>query len=134
MLSGKKILIAIAAAVLMAAAPSISSAAITVTLQSLLEDGATIQSGDKLFSDFTYVASGDMPSAAGVNVITTTVSGNFGLRFQGAFRDVAGGGSSTATITYTVTVLDPHFNISDLNLQGNPAVSVTGTMDVTEST
>jgi len=141
MILNKKIIVAFAAAMLLAAAPAVSLAGLVTTssenLATLIANGDSIQVGDKLFSNFAYSSTGNMPASSGVNVNPfTDASGNFGLGFQGAFLDAIGGGSSTASITYTVTVLDPNLQISDAHLSGNPAVlpdAGTGTMDVTET-
>ena len=125
-------------AVLVCVAPAAYAAPIQngpATLGALIgADG--IQCGDKLFSEFGYLATGDMPAASGVNVFCHSVAGNLGLRFQGGFGDSPGGGSSDALISYTVTVTDPRFVITDAHLDGNPIVlppGGTGIMSVTET-
>ncbi len=61
-------------AVLVYAAP----AAYAVPLATLTS-GGTITCGDKFFNNFTYSATGDMPSAYGVNVgCITDLAGNLG--------------------------------------------------------
>jgi hypothetical protein len=93
-----------------------------VVLASLL-CGGSITVGDKLFDEFSYSSTGDMPKAHKVKVIPIQDSdGNFGVRFQGGFVDFYGDGPSDALITYRVTVLDPLFLISDVHLAGNPDV------------
>ena len=65
--------------------------------------------GDKNFSMFTYSYFGDMPAAADVNVLDfLDGDGNFGLTFQGAFRDEPGGdpNGSYAILEFKVTVSD----------------------------
>jgi hypothetical protein len=106
----------------------------SVTLASLL-DGGSILVGDKLFTNFTYHATGDMPSAANVNVIGgTDGAGNFGLEFQGAFHDLPGGTGSDALIGYTVTVNNGDFLISDAHLHSNPSVlGNNGTASIAET-
>jgi hypothetical protein len=96
---------------------------------STLLTGGTITVGDKFFDQFTYSSTGDMPDASGVNVIPIVDgNGNLGIRFQGGFVDLFDGGPdepgspSDALIAYRVTVLDPAFLISDVNLAGNPRV------------
>jgi hypothetical protein len=92
--------------------------------------------GDKLFEEFGYTASGDMPGAAGVNVVPIQDDdGNYGIRFQGAFVDLASSqGGSDALITYKVTATRPGYLISDAHLQGNPnLLGATGTVNVTET-
>ena len=101
-----------------------------------LVGGQTIQSGDKVFSNFAYVATGDMPSDENIEVVTITdADGNFGLRFVGGFIDTAGDGSSDALITFDVSVA-PGVNqsISGAVLSGNPAVfNGDGLASVTET-
>jgi PEP-CTERM motif len=105
----------------------------TIVLGELL-DGGSITWGDKLFDQFGYAATGDMPDASDVNV-TTIVDGdgNLGLRFQGAFVDLFGDGGSDALITYRVMTTLPGFLISDVHLAGNPFVAGSGAVVVTES-
>ena len=93
-----------------------------------------IQCGDKWFHEFGYLYAPDMPAASQVNVACITVAGNLGIRFQGGFGDSPGGGFSDAVISYTVTVTDPHFVITDAHLQGNAEVlGGTGILSVVET-
>jgi len=102
-------------------------------LQDLITNNGVIVNGDKVFSNFTYLSTGDMPVAAGVNVVPITVAGNLGIQFQGGFTDLAGGGSSDALITYIVTATGG-FQITDAHIDGNPdVVGGTGAISVTES-
>jgi PEP-CTERM motif len=80
--------------------------------------------GDKKFTQFGFTSTGDMPGAAGVNVVPIQDDlGNFGIRFQGLFIDLASSqGGSDALITYDVEVTDPNKYISDAHIQGNPAL------------
>jgi hypothetical protein len=106
----------------------------SVTLASLLNPGGNIVVGDKTFTNFTYSITGDMPAAVNVNVIgITDDSGNFGIRFQGAFMDTAASvGGSDALIEYKVTADALHL-ISDAHLQGNAALlGSVGSIGVTE--
>ena len=50
--------------------------AATVPLSDLLEEGATFVAGDKVFSDFTYMHSEDMPDATAVNVTDIEIDGD----------------------------------------------------------
>jgi hypothetical protein len=107
-----------------------------VTLSSLLAQGATYTVGDKKFSGFSYLATGDMPGAGGINVAPITDdAGNFGIRFQGAFVDLPSSqGGSDAFIEYMVEALDPNKLISDAHLAGNPTLLGTqGSISVTET-
>lgn len=93
-----------------------------IVLQTLIGQGS-VQVGDKLFDQFFYSSTGDMPDASGVNVIPIVDAyGNYGLRFQGGFVDLYGDGPSDALISYRVTVTEPGFLISDVHLSGNPSV------------
>jgi hypothetical protein len=93
--------------------------------------------GDKKFSGFTYLSTGDMPNAGGVNVAAIIDdAGNFGIRFQGAFIDLPSSpGGSDALINYVVEVVDPsQFLISDAHLSGNPTLlGTTGSISVVET-
>ncbi|XAL99689.1 PEP-CTERM sorting domain-containing protein [Phycisphaeraceae bacterium D3-23] len=107
-------------AIVMAGLAGAASAAHISNLADLIANDGTVQVGDKLFSNFDYASTGDMPDADRINVIEhTDAAGNFGIRFQAAFFDLPGGGASDALITFDVTVLDPNFLISDAHLAGN---------------
>jgi hypothetical protein len=109
---------AVGLAVLVCAAP----AARAVPLNTLTSGGG-LTCGDKYFNDFTYLYTGSMPSASGVNVVCTTdLHGNLGIRIQGGFYDLPGGGPSDALITYTVSVVNSSSLISDAHITGNPEV------------
>lgn len=103
---------------------SVSSA---VSLATLLADPTgSVTVGDKVFTAFGYSGVGDMPLASAVNVLgLKDGSGNWGLRFQGAFQDLPGGASSDAHISFTVAVAAPqaaqNFRISDAHLALNGA-------------
>jgi len=80
--------------------------------------------GDKKFTKFGYTSTGEMPGAGGVNVVRIQDDlGNYGIRFQGLFMDLASSqGGSDALVTYDVEVTDPKKYISDAHLQGNPVL------------
>lgn len=105
-----------------------------VTLDSL-EAGNDITVGDKLFTDFTYLATGaDMPTSDNINVQgIIDCDGNFGIRFQGGFVDLPGNGASDALITFNVTALDPNKLISDAHLAANTDVVGDGLALITET-
>lgn len=112
------------AAVCGAGASAQANTVTPVTLQDLIDSGGSIQQGDKLFSNFSYAGTGDMPAASHINVIgigTGVGTDYLGLEFQGAFSDAADplDVSSDALIKYTVTVLDPRARITDAHLAGN---------------
>ena len=111
----------------------VAPAAYAVPLDTLTS-GGSILCGDKYFNDFTYLATGSMPDASGVNVVCTTSNGNLGLRFQGGFNDQPGGGPSDALITYTVSVVGSSNLITDAHITGNPAVlGGLGSISVTDT-
>lgn len=120
---------------LIVAFSSVSSAA-TITypdeavLLSSLLGGDTLVVGDKTFGDFTYIASGDMPPATGVNVIPLISDGDYGIRFQGGFIDTVGDGASDSLITFSVTA--PGEWIIGANLAANPTAT-DGVGSITET-
>ena len=99
---------------------SADSISLPAPLNDLIGNETTV--AGQLFSDFAYVASGDMPDASGLTVVALTgESDQVELRFQGAFADTASAGEATATISYRVT-LDAGQLATHSVLQGNPAV------------
>lgn len=113
------------AAVVLAVAPwnGVARGAI-VPLSDLLEDGATIQSGDKIFSDFEFLKTGDMPGAENINVETIQAeNGDYGIRFQGGFIDLPGGDASDVLVRFNVSVpVGSNLAIDGVTLSANPAV------------
>lgn len=118
-----------AATILMSPAP--------VALSTLINNPeASYTVGDKKFTGFSYLATGDMPPAAAVNVAAILDdAGNFGIRFQGAFVDLPSSpGGSDALINYMVEATDPLKLISDAHLAGNPTLLGTqGSISVVET-
>jgi hypothetical protein len=114
-----------------------AGAAGAIPLSTLVDDPkATIVVGDKQFSDFSYSFTGDMPGAENINVLSLIgPGGEFGIRFQGAFLDLASSqGGSDALISFTVTVLDKDNSIVGANLSGNPTLlGDLGTISVVET-
>ena len=102
----------------------------SVSLSDLLT-GQTISVGDKTFSDFTYSKVGDMPEADGINVIPIVSDGDYGVRFQGGFVDLAGGGASDSLITFSV--MAPAAWIEGARLYGNVDASGNGIASITET-
>ena len=148
---GRKVLLALGAIVLSLGA-SASSARAGFTIDQLINGTANgsmtsagvtyvgtgfgVIVGDKLFDNFSYGATGDMPIATAVNVTgINDIFGNIGIRFQGGFNDSPFTvGPSDALIGYRVTVLDPNFFITDAHIFGNPAVpGGTGILSVVET-
>ena len=148
---GRKVLLALGAIVLSLGA-SASSARAGFTIDQLINGTANgsmttagvtyvgtgfgVIVGDKLFDNFSYTPTGDMPAPTGVNVTgINDIFGNIGIRFQGGFNDSPFTvGPSDALITYKVTVLDPNSVITDAHIFGNPAiVAGTGILSVVET-
>lgn len=104
-------------------------------LSDLLVPGASIQVGDLLFDNFSYLQTGDMPAATGVTVSPfTALSGDNGLQFQGAFTDLPGNQGSDALITYRVTDITPGGSIIGSTLTGVPTVlGGSGVISTTQS-
>jgi hypothetical protein len=102
-----------------------------------------VVAGDKKFTGFSYLFTGDMPGPSGVNVVpilddlgdADPNTGNYGIEFQGAFMDlVSSAGGSDALIRYMVEVTDPLYLISDAHLAGNPSLlGDNGSISVTET-
>lgn len=89
-------------------------------LSDLIANNGTVQNGDKLFSDFTYVATGQNPPSDRVNVDPIVDGqGNLGIRISGGFLDLDDNGASDALITFRVRVTDPRYLINDVHLAFN---------------
>jgi hypothetical protein len=89
-------------------------------LSDLIANNGTITNGDKVFSDFGYLATGQNPPADRVNVVPTVDGdGNLGIRFAGGFIDLDDNGASDALITFKVTATDPNQLINDVHLAFN---------------
>lgn len=105
-----------------------------VAISELIETQGSIISGDKMFDQFTYTSTGDMPPAEEVMVDPITdLSGNYGIRLFGAFLDHPGDGASEVMLNYRVSVLDPDRRISGATLQGNPTAIRAGSGVITAS-
>jgi hypothetical protein len=81
----------------------------------------------KIFDSFFYAPGGDMPDAADVNVtpIKDNFTGDLGIRFQGAFKDIVGGADSDAGLEFRVT--STAAPIKDADLFINAALTPVGT-------
>jgi hypothetical protein len=130
----KRQILASAIAALAMCLCSIAPARATL-LSTLLNEGGSIQVGDKLFNGFTYSWTGDMPDPSTVNVLAyVDAAGDFGLQFQGAFLDFLGGSGSDALLGFHVSVIEPNFVITGATLTGNPTVlGGNGIMSITET-
>jgi hypothetical protein len=118
----QRIAAAVAGVALLGVVPTVNAD----TLAELIRTEGSIKVGDKVFSNFSYSATGDMPTAGLVNVLPKTdLAGNFGITFQGLFTDLSSTvGGSDALIGYRVTVVDPNFLITDAHMRSN--VNVVG--------
>ena len=108
----------------------------TISLGELIASNGKLVSGDKEFSDFGYAATGNMPVAGDINVIShENIHGDFGLRFQGAFLDAPDprNASSDALITYRVKVTSPDHSLSGADVAANLIARDRGTATVTET-
>lgn len=93
------------------------------TLAELIDGDLSITVVDKVFSNFAYSATGDMPESTRVRanpiVDEDPMLGTlYGIRFQGGFIDYPGDGASDALISYKVSA-GPGMLISDAHLAGN---------------
>ena len=107
-----------------------------LTMADLLVPGTTVDSGSLRFSDFVYVPSTpNQPVASAVTVSAVIgTSGHHGLRIEGMFGDDSATlGPSGVGIAFSVSVLDPLLLIDGAYLEGDPAVTGTGEMKVSES-
>jgi hypothetical protein len=108
-------------------------------LSTIIANHESIQVGNLVFDQFSYAPTGQMPSAANVNVNPVfDASGNPGLRFSGGFTDAFDGTNasqqaSDALLSYRVTAVGALLN--DIHLFGNPQIlgSGDGVMSVTET-
>jgi hypothetical protein len=103
------------------------------SLGSLIDDGGTITDGDKVFSDFSYAASGSAPSADEIAVIPfTNGAGEYGIQFSGSFV-ASGSQNGDAAISYLVTVTDPLWRIDDATAFSIGSAINGGFWDVSET-
>lgn len=131
------IVVAALAALVVLVAPPVHA----TSLSDLVNNGGTIQQGDKLFSHFSAsmscLAAGggscappDVAGLSGINVTGVTQGSLFGLQFQGGINANAPGNPSSANldllIGYQVDVLDPNFLISDIHLDFNANCTLLG--------
>ncbi len=74
--------------------------------------------GDKLFSNFVYSFTNNMPSPNNVNVVAISDGTNIGIRFQGSFGDFpdAANTPSDASISFRVNVLNTDLKINGAKL------------------
>lgn len=134
----KRFCIGILAGIVLTLSPALSFAGFlpvgsSVTLDQLVA-GQSLTVGDKLFDQFSYSKSGDMPAASGITVQgIVDSSGNYGIILSGTFQDLFGGSASDALVKFDVTVLDAGKLITAVNLFGDPTVTGSGLASVTET-
>ena len=128
--ASRSLFLVAAVCALTAFVPSVQGA---VALSDLMMDDGSIVSGDKLFDQFSYTATGDMPDASQISIKPIEVSGDYGIRIFGGFIDMSGGGSSTANLNYRVSVLDPELGVNGARLYANPAALKSGYFSIEES-
>jgi hypothetical protein len=109
-----------------------------IPLSDLAGTGNSILVGDKIFDNFSYSNTGDMPTAANVNItpMISTIGSQtvWGFQVEGLFTDSNAPGGSDAVLNYRVTVVDPNaFLISDAHLSGDTDVVGSGFVKVTET-
>jgi hypothetical protein len=115
----RKLMIIMAAALLLCGAFAMAAQATPLTLQDLIDLGSTgIQIDDKVFYDFTYggTASGGAAviPASGIGVTPLTTPYNPGLQFQAAWA-VSAGQTLDSAISYYVKVLPGGYAIKDVS-------------------
>ncbi len=112
-----------------------------VSLTSYLGPGFSCTVGDKLFSNFSYTASGTLPvgaSAVTVDTVGPSSTGasilatNIGLQFNAPW-DATAGNSTDAAISFTVTVLAGGGLIEDFGLAQTSGISPDGSASVAET-
>lgn len=118
------------------------------SLADLISSGGSLTVGDKVFSNFSYTATGFdnhavsigtpwdnttaayLAQAALIDVNGTTIAGNYGLEFLGEWH-AHPSNSATAQISYLVTSLGGY--ITDFHLDGAPKAIGHSSAEVTES-
>ncbi|MBL9125217.1 MAG: PEP-CTERM sorting domain-containing protein [Planctomycetaceae bacterium] len=91
-------------------------------MSDLIGFSSSIVSGNLVFSDFSYLATGDMPADTAINIVPYFDGTDYGIKIQGAFHDMPGGGASDALIEFRTSTIDPEYVITKVTLAGNPAV------------
>ena len=97
----------------------------SVVLSEVLVNGSIpgLIVGDKMFDRFIYSFTGDMPEPDDISVTAIEVDDHYGIRFQGPFVDLPGGGLSDAALTFEVAVtpeaIERGWRISDAHLFGS---------------
>jgi hypothetical protein len=101
-----------------------------INLESLIANGMSVQVGDKLFSDFQFIPSFNLPVDE-INVTALSNPVGYGISFSGPF--IANSNiTQDVVLKYSVAVTDPHQLISDVHLGFNGVVVGAGVASVTE--
>lgn len=103
-------------------AAAMTTQARATLLSDLITLNGSIFAGDLVFDEFDYLFVGDMPDPSLINVVPYFDGTDFGLKFQGPFVDLPGGGLSDALIEFRVSVTNENCLITEAALVGNPAV------------
>lgn len=120
---------------LVASAPAFGG----MLLSDLIANNGSIQSGDKLFDQFSYAASDLTQLSSNILVDSYTNSGNYGISFSGVLGNANSSSkpNTTTTLSYRVTVTTPGLEIIAAYMYGNlGAAPISGTNSsvvVTES-
>jgi len=114
---------------------AVSTAPARATLLSdLISLNGSVFSGGLVFDEFEYLASGDMPDPSLINVVAYFDGTDHGIKIQGPFVDLPGGGFSDGLIEFRVSAVDENCLITSATLAGNPAViGGNGFITVTET-
>jgi hypothetical protein len=101
-----------------------------INLESLVANDTSVQVGDKLFSDFQFIPSFNLP-ANKINVTALSNPFGYGISFSGPFIANCNN-TEDVVLKYSVAVTDPHQLISDVHLGFNGTVDGAGVAKVTE--
>ncbi len=86
---------------------AVTSTARATLLSDLIGFSSTITAGNLVFSDFSYLSTGDMPADNKINIVPYFDGADWGIKIQGAFHDLPGDGASDALIEFKTSVNDP---------------------------
>ena len=110
----------------------------TTTLAQAIAGTVVVQSGDKLFSGFSYTdMNGLFPNPSNINILygsdVVDIKGNYGIRLQAGFTLFGPNKSDLATIGYTVAVVGSTKKITDADIVVSAgAVGPSATASLTE--
>jgi hypothetical protein len=134
------LVLAVVLAIAVTGLTTASAGVIAPTTMADLLQGATIQSGDKLFynfHDYQTIATGGAtpvdPSTVIVSPIYVQSRNELGISFQSASFFVAGGQTQDVKFSYSMTVLDPNWLASDNTLTMVGGAIGTGRVSISEN-